>query len=320
MHIFLTDGTGYVGAAVAAAALEAGHEVVGLARSAASAERLARAGVRPVLGSLAAPDAWASAAARADAVVHAGFEYDEAGRERRDVDERATAALLEAARAGHAADGRARAFVYTSSAYLLRSGGGPPLDESADVHAPPTPPSWRFAVEARVLDAGARSGGALAAAVVRPGLVYGGFAAFGPGGSAPSLFAAARAAGAAAYPGDGAARLSFVHVRDLAALYLRVVDAGATGVFHGVDGVPLTAREAARVAAAVTGSSAGPGTSSAAPAAALLGAHTVDVMQRDVALLPARGLALGWAPATPSFRDGAAAAYAEWAALVPSAP
>ena len=30
--------------------------------------------------------------------------------------------------------------------------------------------------------------------------------------------------------------------------------------------------------------------------------------------LLARGLALGWAPAVPSFRAGAAAAYAEWAA------
>ena len=316
MQIFLTGGTGYVGAAVAAAMREAGHEVYGLARSAAAADRLGRAGVRPVLGSLADPAAWAAAATAADAVVHAGFEYDETGRERRDVDERATAALLDAARAGLAADGRPRTVVYTSNGYLLRSNGGPPLDESADVHAAPTPPSWRFAVEARVLDAGAVPGSALTTAVVRPGLVYGGYATFGLGGSAPSLFAAARASGAGAYAGDGAARLSFVHVRDLATLYRRVVEARGAGVFHGVDGVPLTAHEAGRVAGEAAGSGAAARAATGDDATRLLGAHTVDIMQRDVALLPARGRALGWMPAVPSFRDGAAAAHAEWSALV----
>jgi nucleoside-diphosphate-sugar epimerase len=314
MRVFLTGGTGYVGAAVAAAMREAGHEVSGLARSDAAAAKLTRAGVRPVLGSLGAPAAWADAAAAADAVVHAGFEYDRDGSERHDVDTVATDALVAAALAGHRTDGRPRALVYTSNAYLLRSAGGPALDESADVFAPPTPPLWRFAVERRVLDAGAASAGALAASVVRPALVYGAYAAFGAGGSGPSLFAAARAAGAGLYAGDGSARLSFVHVRDLAALYRRVAEARAPGVFHGVDGAPLSAAETAHVAGTAAGV-AGAARAASDPAdAALLGAHTIDIMQRDVALVPARALALGWAPAVPSFRAGAAAAYAEWVA------
>jgi hypothetical protein len=86
-------------------------------------------------------------------------------------------------------------------------------------------------------------------------------------------------------------------------------------VFHGVDGAPLTAHEAASVA----GGAAAPGSTARAVTGAealqLLGAHTVDIMQRDVALLPARGVALGWAPDVPSFQAGGAAAHAEWAAL-----
>ncbi len=52
MNIFVTGAGGYIGGSVAMALLAAGHRVRGLTRSTASAERLAKSGIEPVLGTL----------------------------------------------------------------------------------------------------------------------------------------------------------------------------------------------------------------------------------------------------------------------------
>jgi nucleoside-diphosphate-sugar epimerase len=329
VRVFLTGATGHVGSAVAEAFRAAGHEVFALVRSEAAAARVRAAGLTPVPGALGAPDGYAAAAAASDVLVHAAFEYDDAGAERTDVDERATVGLLAAARAGGTRDGRPRHLLYTSNAYLLRTGGGAPVDEDVDVNGPAIPPSWRFGVERRVLaadrDAAAASGGGasggpprLRTAVVRLGLVYG-----GAGGSGPDLFAAALRRGAGVYAGDGRSRWSPVYRGDLAALYLRIAEAHAGGVFHAVDGNPVTVADAARAVSAAAGFGGHVLALPPEAAAAELDAHTVDIMGRDVAVLPRRSLALGWRPRYASFREGAAAAFAEWratAAAPPAAP
>ncbi|PSN18021.1 NAD-dependent epimerase, partial [filamentous cyanobacterium CCP5] len=47
MKVFLTSATGYIGSAVARSLQAAGHSVVGLARSAAAAQRLQECGIQP---------------------------------------------------------------------------------------------------------------------------------------------------------------------------------------------------------------------------------------------------------------------------------
>ena len=52
MHVFITGGSGLTGPAVVSELLSAGHRVTGLARSTASADRLAQLGAEPFAGSL----------------------------------------------------------------------------------------------------------------------------------------------------------------------------------------------------------------------------------------------------------------------------
>ncbi len=67
---FLTGGGGYVGGALATALLERGDEVVGLARTDASADAVAARGARVVRGDVLAPASLADAMAGCDTVFH----------------------------------------------------------------------------------------------------------------------------------------------------------------------------------------------------------------------------------------------------------
>jgi nucleoside-diphosphate-sugar epimerase len=311
MRVFLTGGTGYVGTAVAAAFRARGHEVTTLVRSPESATKATAAGLVPLRGSLGDPDGYAAQASEADVIVHAGFEYDATGAEAESVDERAVAALLAAAGRAAAAPEGTRRVIYTSNAFLLRAGGGAPLAEDVDTSRL-TPPSWRFAVEDSVL---AASTATLTTAVIRLGLVYG-----GNGGTGPSLFAAALRHGAPVYVGDGRSRWSCIYVHDLAVLYVRIAEARAGGVFHGVDGTPLTVHDVVHAVGRAAGLAGEPERLTPEAGRALLGEHTVGIMERDVAVSTARAVALGWRPRFASFAAGAAAAYQEWRAAAGRKP
>src|SRR3984957_19406619 len=76
MRIFVTGASGWIGSATVSDLLEAGHEVVGLARSEASAQRLEAAGAIVQRGDLDDPDGLAKAAADSDGVIHLAFQHD----------------------------------------------------------------------------------------------------------------------------------------------------------------------------------------------------------------------------------------------------
>ncbi len=121
MRIFVTGASGWIGSGVVPELLEAGHEVVGLARSEASAQRLEAAGAIVLQGDLDDPDGLTKAAADSDGVIHLAFQHEvafggnfaAAGA----ADRRAVEAM------GAALAGSDRPFVLASGILGLSSGG-----------------------------------------------------------------------------------------------------------------------------------------------------------------------------------------------------
>ncbi len=215
MQVFLTGGTGYIGAAVLDALIRSGHHVTALVRDPEKAARLEARGATPVLGELAGPARYLKHAVAADAVVHTALEAKPRGPA---VDQQFLDVVLPAL----AATGQPRTFVYTSGIWVL---GPQPdgADETAAL-APAEISAWRVEREVQVL---AAHSGQLRTAVVRPGIVYGGARGIISDMLKDALNGLVRVIG------DGRNRWPLVYDRDLGDLYARVVAAAeASGVFH----------------------------------------------------------------------------------------
>ncbi|HEV8177354.1 MAG TPA: NAD-dependent epimerase/dehydratase family protein [Gemmatimonadales bacterium] len=235
MQVFLTGATGYIGTAVADRLRAAGHNLSGLARSDAAANRLTAAGIQPVRGDFSDPKSLAAAAGAADGVISLATTYDPG------VDGPAIDAILEALA------GSDKPFVYTSGIWSHGNTGDVVVDETT----PPKPAAlvaWRQAVEDRVLN-GAKRG--IRTVVIRPAIVY------GRAGGIPAGFVdSARKEGSARYVGTGQNRWPFVHVDDLADLYLLALERAPAGsLLLGVSGPSHPVRDVA--AAASRGAGAG---------------------------------------------------------------
>ena len=77
MQVFVTGATGYIGSAVVRELINAGHHVVGLARSSNGSEMLNKIGAAVHLGTLEDLDSLHSGAAAADGVIHLAFKHEE---------------------------------------------------------------------------------------------------------------------------------------------------------------------------------------------------------------------------------------------------
>ncbi len=214
MEVYLTGATGYIGGAIAEALQKAGHKVTGLARTPEKARLLEARGIRAVQGDLLRPESVAAPARAAGGVIHTANTGDANAAQS---DAAAVRALLKNL------EGSGKPFVYTSGVWVLGSTGDMPATEETPVN-PPVLVSSRPAIEQEVLaakDRGVRS------VVIRPALVY------GRGGSIPAMLGkSARETGAARYVGDGKNRWPFVHVEDLAQLYVLALEKAPAGALY----------------------------------------------------------------------------------------
>ena len=122
MRIFVTGASGWIGSAVVPELIGAGHQVVGLARSEASAAALTAAGAEVQLGTLDDLDVLRQAADASDGVIHLAFKHELAFTG--DFEGAATADRQAVETFGDALAGSDRPFVLASG--LLGISPGPP--------------------------------------------------------------------------------------------------------------------------------------------------------------------------------------------------
>ncbi|RIJ47285.1 NAD-dependent epimerase/dehydratase family protein [Clavibacter lycopersici] len=290
MRAFITGAAGWIGTALTTELVATGHEVRGLVRSDASAERVRRIGATPVRGDMADHDLLVAEALAADATAHLAFTLDfDAFDETVDNEVR----LVE--RIGDALEG-------TGKAFSAASGTPTSLGQLAteqDELDPAGPAGVRSRTARAVL--------ALSERGIRSGLVRMPRTVHGQGdrnGLIAALVGLDRQLGTAAYVGDGTNRWPAVHITDAGRLFRIALETAPAGsVLHAVGEEGVAMREVAEAIARQTG----------------LTASAVDPEQLGVfgALLggdqPASNAAtrelVDWEPTGPTLLDDIEAGY-----------
>ena len=301
MNVLVCGATGYLGSHIAAAAKAKGYRVFGLARSAASADKLQAAGIEPMPGDLTDIASVLPLLDSVDAVISiAQLMLDE--------EYAAAKAMLERM------EDTGKTFIFTSGTGLISQKTDGNWSEDTFAEDDPFVPSRyigaRLETETMVRSFAERG---MRAMVVRPPLMW------GNGGckTIENLYASAAKTGAVCYLGAGLNLYSNVHVEDMAEAFMLALEKGIGGaLYHCVSGEE-NFRSMAEAIARHLG----------VPTRSVSFGEAVDIWDKFTALIafsvcsrsrsPRARRELGWAPSldkldilqeavNPAYRDGMA--------------
>lgn len=224
MRVFVTGASGWVGSAVVPELINAGHHVVGLARSDDSADAISVGGAEVHRGSLEDLESLHEGAAKSDGVIHLAFIHDFSQYEAANQADRHAIEAM-----GSALEGSDRPLVIASGVATTARGR---LATENDPAAPEFPRSPATTMTLALAEKGVRS------SVVRLAPSTHGR---GDTGFVPIVINIAREKGVAGYVGDGSNRWPAVHRSDAARVFRLALEAAPAGsVWHAVadEGVP----------------------------------------------------------------------------------
>lgn len=228
MRVFVTGATGFIGTAIVQELISAGHKVLGLARSDASAQKLINAGAEVHRGDLEDLESLRSGAASTDGVIHAGFIHDFTRfPEVCEVDKTAIETI------GKVLAGSDRPFIVTSGTALVSPG-----KLATEDIIPSFNPAWPRASE-QAADAVAALGVRTAVIRLSPSV----HSEDDKQGFIPILVNIAREKRVSAYVGEGLNQWNAVHRLDAARLYRLALENAASGArYHAAAEESITVK------------------------------------------------------------------------------
>lgn len=232
MRIFLTGATGFIGSAIVTELLGSGHQVLGLTRSGAGAERLRNAGADAHLGDITDLDGLRGGAEQCDGVIHTAFDHDFSRfAENCQKDARVIETL------GAALKGSDRPLVVTSATPMGMTTPDRPAREDQFNPASPNPRVASELAGERMLQVGVN------VTVVRLSQIHDTVKQ----GLVSDVVALARRTGVSACVGEGLNNWSAAHISDAARLYRLALEKARAGArYHATAENALPFRQIAQ--------------------------------------------------------------------------
>lgn len=218
MKVFVTGASGFVGSAVVKELIQAGHQVLGLARSEESAQAIRDAGAEVLMGDLEDLSSLKKGASETDGIIHTGFIHNFANfANSNEVEKIAINAM------GGVLMGTGKPMVVTAGILGLPQINGMVTEES-------------------MLQIPLRTSEATALALVEKGVNVSVVRLApsthdqGDKGFIPFMINQARMHGVSGYPGDGSNRWPAVHRKDAAKLFCLALEKGVKGgLYNAID-------------------------------------------------------------------------------------